>query len=83
MIESMSRPLEDGHRFSDKIMRKQITEKGMAKSPKTTPLVDHKLIHELTRLLDETGLTEIEIEQNGQRVRVARARWRRRPHQFA
>ncbi len=44
----------------------------MAKSPKTTPLVDHKLIHELTRLLDETGLTEIEIEQNGQRVRVAR-----------
>lgn len=44
----------------------------MAKSPKTTPLVDHKLIHELTRLLDETGLTEIEIERNGQRVRVAR-----------
>jgi acetyl-CoA carboxylase biotin carboxyl carrier protein len=44
----------------------------MAKSPKTTPLVDHKLIHELTRLLDETGLTEIEIEANGQRVRVAR-----------
>jgi len=47
----------------------------MAKSPKTassTPLVDHELIHELTRLLDETGLTEIEIEQDGQRVRVAR-----------
>jgi acetyl-CoA carboxylase biotin carboxyl carrier protein len=44
----------------------------MAKSPKTTPLVDHALILELTRLLDETGLTEIEIEQNGQRVRVAR-----------
>ena len=44
----------------------------MAKSPKTS-LVDHKLIHELTKLLDETGLTEIEIEQNGQRVRVARS----------
>jgi acetyl-CoA carboxylase biotin carboxyl carrier protein len=51
----------------------------MAKSPKTspktssaTPLVDHELIHELTKLLDETGLTEIEIEHNGQRVRVAR-----------
>jgi acetyl-CoA carboxylase biotin carboxyl carrier protein len=43
----------------------------MAKSPKS-PLIDHALIHELTRLLDETGLTEIEIEQNGQRVRVAR-----------
>jgi acetyl-CoA carboxylase biotin carboxyl carrier protein len=43
----------------------------MAKSPKSS-LVDHELIHELTKLLDETGLTEIEIEQNGQRVRVAR-----------
>lgn len=43
----------------------------MAKPPKA-PLVDHALILELTKLLDETGLTEIEIEQNGQRVRVAR-----------
>jgi acetyl-CoA carboxylase biotin carboxyl carrier protein len=42
----------------------------MAKPPK--PIVDRELIHELTRLLDETGLTEIEIEQDGQRVRVAR-----------
>ncbi len=44
----------------------------MAKAPKP-PLVNHELIHELTKLLDETGLTEIEIEQDGQRVRVARA----------
>ncbi len=43
----------------------------MAKPPKA-PLVDLELIHELTKLLDETGLTEIEIEQGGQRVRVAR-----------
>ncbi len=43
----------------------------MGKAPKA-PLVDHELIHELTKLLDETGLTEIEIEQGGQRVRVAR-----------
>ncbi len=43
----------------------------MAKAPKA-PLVDRDLIHELTRLLDETGLTEIEIEQDGKRVRVAR-----------
>ena len=35
-------------------------------------MVDHELIRELTRLLDETGLSEIEIEQDGQRVRVAR-----------
>lgn len=43
----------------------------MGKSTKS--IVDHDLIHELTRLLDETGLTEIEIEQDGRRVRVARA----------
>ena len=43
----------------------------MAKAPQT-PVVDRELILELTKLLDETGLTEIEIEQDGQRVRVAR-----------
>ena len=43
----------------------------MAKAPKA-PIVDRDLIRELTKLLDETGLTEIEIEQDGQRVRVAR-----------
>ncbi len=43
----------------------------MSKPPKS-PLVNHELIRELTNLLDETGLTEIEIEQDGQRVRVAR-----------
>jgi acetyl-CoA carboxylase biotin carboxyl carrier protein len=43
----------------------------MAKAPKA-PIVDRDLIHELTKLLDETGLTEIEIEQDVQRVRVAR-----------
>ena len=42
----------------------------MAKPIKT--IVDRELIQELTRLLDETGLTEIEIEQDGKRVRVAR-----------
>jgi acetyl-CoA carboxylase biotin carboxyl carrier protein len=34
--------------------------------------VDHELIRELAQLLDETGLTEIEFERDGQRVRVAR-----------
>jgi len=42
----------------------------MAKTPKT--LVDRELIRELSKLLDETGLTEIEIEQEGTRIRVAR-----------
>ena len=37
----------------------------------SSPL-DHELIRQLARLLDETGLTEIEIDQEGLRVRVAR-----------
>lgn len=46
----------------------------MAKAPPTSnkPLVDHDLIRELSELLDETGLSEIEIERDGQRIRVAR-----------
>jgi acetyl-CoA carboxylase biotin carboxyl carrier protein len=35
--------------------------------------IDHDLIRALARLLDETGLTEIEIEQEGLRVRVGRS----------
>jgi acetyl-CoA carboxylase biotin carboxyl carrier protein len=34
--------------------------------------IDHDLIRELAKLLEETGLTEIEFERDGQRVRVAR-----------
>jgi acetyl-CoA carboxylase biotin carboxyl carrier protein len=34
--------------------------------------IDHDLVRELAKLLDETGLTEIDFERDGQRVRVAR-----------
>jgi acetyl-CoA carboxylase biotin carboxyl carrier protein len=34
--------------------------------------IDQEVIRELAQLLRETGLSEIEIEQNGLRVRVAR-----------
>jgi acetyl-CoA carboxylase biotin carboxyl carrier protein len=34
--------------------------------------VDQDLIRELAKLLEETGLSEIEIERDGERVRVAR-----------
>lgn len=49
----------------------------MAGKPKTNKAkpqsaVDQDMIRELARLLDETGLTEIEFERGGQRVRVAR-----------
>ena len=43
----------------------------MAKPPKSS-LVDRDLIRELSELLDETGLSEIEIEQDGKRIRIAR-----------
>ena len=35
-------------------------------------VVDANAIRELSELLSETGLTEIELEQNGARIRVAR-----------
>jgi acetyl-CoA carboxylase biotin carboxyl carrier protein len=40
--------------------------------PKQKSEIDKQRIRELAALLDETGLTEIEIEQDGIRVRVAR-----------
>jgi acetyl-CoA carboxylase biotin carboxyl carrier protein len=36
------------------------------------PGIDKEMIRELASLLDETGLTEIEIERDGLRVRVGR-----------
>ena len=43
-------------------------------SPPTakTPAVDHDVIRELAKLLDETGLTEIEFKRDGVSIRVAR-----------
>jgi acetyl-CoA carboxylase biotin carboxyl carrier protein len=34
--------------------------------------IDQEMIRALAKLLDETGLTEIEVEREGERVRVAR-----------
>jgi len=36
------------------------------------PTIDVDMVRELAGLLDETGLTEIEVENGGQRIRVAR-----------
>lgn len=43
-----------------------------AKETKTSRDVESQLIRELADLLNETGLSEIEIEKSGLRVRVAR-----------
>ncbi len=40
--------------------------------PGKRPNVDAGFVRELAALLDETGLTEIEVEEQGVRVRVAR-----------
>ena len=40
----------------------------------TTPGVDSDVVRELAKLLEETGLSEIEVERGGVRVRVARDR---------
>ena len=40
--------------------------------PKQTPAIDKEMIRELAKLLDETGLTEIEFEHGDLRVRVRR-----------
>jgi acetyl-CoA carboxylase biotin carboxyl carrier protein len=37
-----------------------------------SPAVDHDVIRDLAKLLDETGLTEIEYERDGTSIRVAR-----------
>jgi len=44
----------------------------MAKDSKGKSSLDQDLIRELAGLLDETGLSEIEVERDGMRVRVAR-----------
>ena len=49
----------------------------MARKPESPsmpnlPAIDHDVIRQLAKLLDETGLTEIAIEQNGVSLRVAR-----------
>jgi acetyl-CoA carboxylase biotin carboxyl carrier protein len=44
----------------------------MAKDSKEKSSVEHGLIRELAELLNETGLSEIEVEREGLRLRVAR-----------
>ena len=48
------------------------TKPGKGGSAKRKPDIDASFLRELASLLDETGLTEIEVEQGGTRIRVVR-----------
>jgi acetyl-CoA carboxylase biotin carboxyl carrier protein len=52
----------------------QKTSKEMTSKPagQQSSAIDQDLIRQLAGLLDDTGLTEIEVEQSGLRIRVAR-----------
>jgi acetyl-CoA carboxylase biotin carboxyl carrier protein len=50
----------------------QLMSKGPNKGPAKSPPIDQDAIRTLAALLDETGLTEIAIEQDGASIRVAR-----------
>jgi len=49
-----------------------VTQSGGAKNGGPKSVVDQALIRELAALLKETELSEIEVEQNGLRLRIAR-----------
>src|SRR6202043_2417192 len=48
------------------------TRLAIGQKPKAQSMIDADAVRELSELLHETGLTEIEIEQNGSRIPVAR-----------
>ena len=49
-----------------------VTRKPESPPTAKSPAVDHDVIRELAKLLEETGLTEIEFERDGTSIRVAR-----------
>lgn len=51
---------------------RRMTASETASEPQDQPSPEHKLIRELAELLDMTGLSEIEIERSGLKIRVAR-----------
>src|SRR6187549_3213605 len=45
----------------------------MAEEPNSDPMrIDVELVRQLAQMLDETQLTEIEVEDGGRRIRIAR-----------
>ena len=53
--------------------RREIVARGPTKPDTPAAVPTEDVVRSLAKLLDETGLTEIEIEEAGRRIRVARA----------
>jgi len=58
---------------SDKKPKGKRQSRMTAKDEAETPSGEQKLIRELAQLLNDTGLSEIEIEKSGLKIRVARS----------
>src|SRR5581483_7817813 len=66
------RSRHDGRRRPKSRQGLIVARKPGSRSMPKTPAVDHAVIRDLAKLLDETGLTEIEFQRDGVSIRVAR-----------
>lgn len=69
----MVRPVGGKENLKDNKTAKKGHVRMTAKDDVEKPNAEQRLIRELAELLNDTGLTEIEIEKSGLKVRVARA----------
>ena len=60
------------HKKTDKTTKKKGRELMTSKDETEKPTSEQRLIRELAELLNDTGLSEIEIEKSGLKIRVAR-----------
>ncbi len=65
--------VKQANRDSDKKPKGKGLARMTAKEEAEKPSGEQKLIRELAQLLNDTGLTEIEIEKSGLKIRVARS----------
>ena len=72
MARDSKDPVKAESQASSDMAKAEMAKPDMSKAELAKQEIDHELIRALAKLLDETGLTEIEFERGGQRVRVAR-----------
>ena len=72
MARDSKDPVKAEPQASSDMSKADLAKADLSKAELAKQEIDHELIRALAKLLDETGLTEIEFERGGQRVRVAR-----------